>query len=281
MYAYGDSLDHGESIYQIIPPKPVPLIKPPMHKSKHSSVVPPTASTFHSRGTTHPICSNLEGLCPEKPVGDLSARTMGSVPGSARNHPDSYLKKSARREKVPTLAEVKRVQPDLLKPTSLSARLRPAVPKSDERPIHNLVTSKNFVVANAVEAILAAPRKVSDGAKDFLNKEDYGKTPKYLAHINQDIQDEFNYIRELQQQREDRTKSLVSPMGEQERLQLIDGLKSKWEHANTAYQATTHLTKLDTVGKIKRKERYEAELTQIEKDIEKLNRKNILVDATW
>jgi len=86
--------------------------------------------------------------------------------------------------------------------------------------------------------------------------------------------------RELQQQREDRNKSLVSPLDEQERGVLINGLKAKWEQVNTEYQATTHLTKLDTIGKTKRKEKYEAELSQIEKDIERLNRKNILVDRT-
>jgi hypothetical protein len=34
---------------------------------------------------------------------------------------------------------------------------------------------------------------------------------------------------------------------------------------------------LDTIGKVKRKEMYEAQLAQIEKDIEKLSRKVILV----
>lgn len=33
-----------------------------------------------------------------------------------------------------------------------------AVPKRDEKPIHGLVSDKNFIVANAVENILAAPK---------------------------------------------------------------------------------------------------------------------------
>ena len=32
---------------------------------------------------------------------------------------------------------------------------KPAVPKKDEKPIHGLVSDKNFIVANAVENILA------------------------------------------------------------------------------------------------------------------------------
>jgi len=35
---------------------------------------------------------------------------------------------------------------------------KPPVPKKDEKPIHGLVSDKNFIVANAVENILAAPK---------------------------------------------------------------------------------------------------------------------------
>lgn len=33
--------------------------------------------------------------------------------------------------------------------------MKPPIPKKDERPIHGLVSDKNFIVANAVENILA------------------------------------------------------------------------------------------------------------------------------
>ena len=42
---------------------------------------------------------------------------------------------------------------------------KPAVPKRDEKPIHGLVSDKNFIVANAVENILAGkphPNKLSN-----------------------------------------------------------------------------------------------------------------------
>lgn len=44
------------------------------------------------------------------------------------------------------------------------------VPKKDERPIHGLVSDKNFIVANAVENILAAPKLASNKDKDYLKK---------------------------------------------------------------------------------------------------------------
>merc|ERR1711881_123893 len=99
----------------------------------------------------------------------------------------------------------------------------------------------------------------------------------YLAKIKGDIEAEYEYIRRLQE--EEARKSQVRVLTQEEKDGLITGLKARWEQVNTDYQATTHLTKLDTIGKVKRKEKYEAELSQIEKDIEKLNRKHILVDT--
>eukprot|EP00418_Pyrodinium_bahamense_P046857 CAMPEP_0179191470 /NCGR_PEP_ID=MMETSP0796-20121207/95104_1 /TAXON_ID=73915 /ORGANISM="Pyrodinium bahamense, Strain pbaha01" /LENGTH=264 /DNA_ID=CAMNT_0020895697 /DNA_START=72 /DNA_END=866 /DNA_ORIENTATION=+ len=263
-------MDHGESIYKI-PPKPVQEEKPPMYRSKFSGTIPPTSSTFHTKSTTHPAVSNIAGDLPDKPVPDKEGRTFGKVPGSYKKDPNDYMRKTTKNGPVASLSEAQRAQPHVTKPSKLK----------DEAPVMNLVTSKNFIVANAVETILAAPKKVTEGAKDYLHKEDYGKVPKYLSHIKRDIEQEYDYIRQLEQQREEFSRPMVRPMPEDERLGLIEGLKAKWEQVNTEYQATTHLTKLDTMGKIKRKEKYEAELSQIEKDIEKLNRQNIHINTAY
>ena len=45
-----------------------------------------------------------------------------------------------------------------------------AIPGKDEKPIHGLVSDKNFIVANAVENILAAPKLPANKEKDFLKK---------------------------------------------------------------------------------------------------------------
>ena len=52
------------------------------------------------------------------------------------------------------------------------------------------VSSKNFVTANAVENILAAPKKVGQEVKDYLHKADYGCVPAYLNKIKKDIAEE-------------------------------------------------------------------------------------------
>merc|ERR1719156_9448 len=202
---------------------------------------------------------------------------MGKAPGRNQPDPQSFLPK--RSSSVPSLPTVKREQPHLLQPSTLKTKNKPSLPKKDDTPILNLVTSKNFVVANAVETILAAPKKSAQASKDYLHKEDYGKVPKYLENIKGDIDAEYEYIRQLQQQQYESTQNSSRMITDDEKMGLIQGLKAKWEAVNTDYQATTHLTKLDTIGKVRRKEKYEAELTQIEKDIEKLNRKHIYVDG--
>lgn len=281
MHGSGMGMNHyveDESIYNLIPPRYQPMPKPPMYRSSISGTIPPTGSVFAHKTSTCPMMANLAGDIPSDKALPAAHRNFGKAPGNYHPDPNNFLKMN-KSNSVPNLARVKKEQPHLLQPSHLKPRKLPAVPRATELPILNLVTSKNFIVANAVETILAAPKKTSQGAKDYLHKEDYGKVPKYLTHIKKDIDAEYDYIRALQQQEEDAQASGSRLLGDDEKAGLITGLKAKWEQVNTLYQGGTHMTKLDTMGKIRRKEKYEAELSSIEKDIEKLNRKNIYVDA--
>ncbi|CAE7180806.1 CPK2 [Symbiodinium pilosum] len=240
-----------------------------MYKSKHAADLPPTASTFAAKGTTCPNVANIGGGLERKPVTDKSHSSFGKPKGHYCDDPGSFLKKSEKTGgKVLSLKEMKKEHPEALLPKQLKEQTRGGVPKASEQPVMNLVTSKNFIVANAVEVILAAPKKVPEGTKDYLKKEDYGKVPKYLQNIKQDIEAEYQYIRALQEQQAQAEAERVRPMTEDERQSLLEGLKAKWEQVNTAYQGGTHVTNLDTMGKLKRKEKHEAELSQLEKDIE-------------
>jgi len=157
---------------------------------------------------------------------------------------------------------------------------KPGVPKRDEKPIQGLVSDKNFIVANAVENILAAPKLPANANKDYLKKKAYGKTPKYLTNIKNEIEDEYNLVREMQieeQAEEDRKKFL---MPEEERGELIAALKKKWEVLHIEYQKEAHYPKLDTLGKKSRKINLEAEMEQIEQDIRKLTKNYIFIDTT-
>jgi hypothetical protein len=69
----------------------------------------------------------------------------------------------------------------------------------------------------------------------MLKKNNYGKTPKYLTNIKNEIEDEYNLVREMQieeQAEEDRRKYL---MPDEERKELIGALKKKWEILHIQY----------------------------------------------
>lgn len=112
-----------------------------------------------------------------------------------------------------------------------------------------------------------------------MKKKNYGKVPQFLQKIKNEIEDEYQLVREMQLEEEnerDRQKFLLD---EQERNQLIAALKKKWEVVHREYQTLTHKGKLDTLGIKNKKESCEKELAQLEKDIEKLSKNYIFVDT--
>ncbi|CAK0811035.1 unnamed protein product, partial [Prorocentrum cordatum] len=73
--------------------------------------------------------------------------------------------------------------------------------------------------------------------------------------------------------------SYRSPTRQFEALQHSTIVQERWR-LNRQYQSMAHLTKLEG-PQIRRKARMEAELVQIEKDIEKLSRKNIIIHTDY
>jgi hypothetical protein len=154
-----------------------------------------------------------------------------------------------------------------------------------------LVSDKNYIVANAVENILAgkhfflsksllAPKLPVNKDKDFLKKKSYGKTPQYLQKIKKEIEDEYQLVKEMQIEEDNEREKQKFLLPDQERKELIEALKKKWEIVHKEYQEITHIQKIDTIGKKTKKERCEAELAQLEKDIQKLSKNFIFVDTT-
>merc|ERR1712226_229736 len=117
------------------------------------------------------------------------------------------------------------------------------------------------------------------GPIDWTSKPHYGKVPPYLQKIKKEISDEYDYIRSMQQSQETSGPAGMRQLQEDERLGLVDSLKAKWDEVNGTYQRSSvlSLASLDTIGKVKRKEMYEAQLAQIERDIEKLSKDVVYV----
>ncbi len=154
------------------------------------------------------------------------------------------------------------------------------MPKRDEKPIMGLISDKNYIVANAVENILAAPKLPGNKDKDYLKKKNFGKCPQYLQKIKNEIEDEYQLVREMQIEEENEMDKQKFLIDDSEKQELIANLKKKWEIIHKEYQTLTHKGKLDTLGIVNKKENCERQLAQLEKDIEKLSKNFIFVDTT-
>ena len=247
----------GESIYNLVPVEYVEPPKPAIYRSKHDPSTPVTGSTFGTHGTTQILGA---GSLKKK-----ASSLFGKPPRSQMPDPKNFLTKAKKDIPAPGTF---RYNEEFRKE---------AVPKRDDRPVMGLRTStKNFITANAVEAILAVPSSTMKPEEpDYLQKADYGKSPAYLQQVKDEIQRENDmidaYVKE-QMGYSDDNDDVADELDQQDRANLIDALKAKWDFVNANYQKITHNVNLDTVGKIKRKESMEKQLKSLEADISKLEK---------
>jgi len=112
--------------------------------------------------------------------------------------------------------------------------------------------------------------------KSFMKRQDYGKIPDYLSKVKDVVSRERKLVEECVKENNEGDGTNSNPdyvlMDEEERQILIDNLKSKWDQVNSKYQKLCHRVTNNSLGDIKRKEAQEAELQQLEDDIEKLSK---------
>lgn len=179
-------MEFEESIFNLIPKERYEPPKPKRYKSTHPHHVPPTASTFALKTTSKPNLANLAG--DYKPEGGSHSQrgaslTFGKPKGAFKPETTGFRKKGTGNMVLSdpaTLTKFQRTQ-----------EKKPDVPKKDEKPIMGLVSDKNYIVANAVENILAAPKLPVNKDKDYLKKSTFGKVPKYIQKIKREIEDEY------------------------------------------------------------------------------------------
>eukprot|EP00294_Goniomonas_avonlea_P003946 CAMPEP_0114552792 /NCGR_PEP_ID=MMETSP0114-20121206/7309_1 /TAXON_ID=31324 /ORGANISM="Goniomonas sp, Strain m" /LENGTH=260 /DNA_ID=CAMNT_0001737683 /DNA_START=257 /DNA_END=1039 /DNA_ORIENTATION=+ len=247
-----------ESVYALIPQPAPRVVKEPLYRSIH----PGEVTAFKQTAKEH-----LGG-------GVGAARTMGKL--VSKPQPNQYLPKYSRTAPLPPVSKDR--------PWNRSERTahekKPPIPTRDDRPVMGLVSQKNYITANAVDNILAVPKRPARNDIDYLKKADFGKVPPYLGRVKQQVEDEYRMIEEMQeQQRQDEDK--LTMMGEMERAAIVEGLKANWERINKEYQTLSFT--LDTPAKKKRKEEYESMLEQIEQDIKRLSKKFVFVheETQW
>lgn len=105
--------------------------------------------------------------------------------------------------------------------------------------------------------------------------QEFGKTPVYLTKRKEEIQaaqEEYNsYVSERCR------RGAMKQLSDAERHAILHGLKSNWDEIHHLYQGLSVVT--DTAPKKNRKERMEAEMKQLERDIELVEKHRIIYIA--
>ena len=246
-----------ESIYNFVPKPHSEIAKEPMYRSKYDPKAPLTGSTFGLRG----MRNTGKGVHALKKTCAVSS-TFGPIDKTGPD-PTKFLKKGSRATMPTTPA----------KKHECRMSQKPAVPSREDKPVMGIKTEKNFITHNAASAILSSPPRLNHENRDFMQHESYGKVPKYLSKVKNEIQREQEIIeRHVRHQfAAEEDKEELVPMEETERRELVDALKGRWDAINHQYQLHGHRVATEN-GDIKRKESQEAELKQLESDIEKLSR---------
>ena len=181
----------SESIYNLVPREKEIVVKKPIHRSSHDPCAAPTHSTFGCFGTSKLLGAGVfhneiykllpwhwwitfqeivkkDGALfgPPKPEFGLPTGTYAAT--------KAKLKESSPPRKFESTKE--------------------RVPSRFEKPILGIKTTKNFVTANAVEAILMVPKQTGQNELNYKQKEDFGKVPAYLAQVKEEIRRENEMI---------------------------------------------------------------------------------------
>ncbi|KAJ8314041.1 hypothetical protein KUTeg_008602 [Tegillarca granosa] len=209
-------------------------------------------------------------------------KTMGQAKVPL-NTTENYLKKHSKEPILPDRRQFE--YPD-------AERKKPLVPAKVDQPLMGIKTTKNFITTNAVQNITSIPKKpekiyvdTKKGDKNllepsglepvYLHRKDFGETPKYLVKRKEEMkraQEEYDaYVAEHFR------RGAMRCLTNEERQAILQGLKTNWEEIHEQYQGLSVVT--DTAPKKNRKERMEAEMKQLERDIETIEKHRVIYIA--
>ena len=266
-----------ESIYNILPPKQILPAKEKLYKSMYPHWIAPTGSTFILKNTSYPGVANMGGALNfprgAHPIkGNWS--TIGRPKGGYKQPPEKFYKKGHQYKILPPQERIKSAY-EIRKPPVATVR---------DKPIMGLKTDKNFITANAMEAVLMQPKhkKIkNDGDLDYyLDKKNYGKVPKYINRARSATQKEIKRYQEVQDRNEMYERNQKKVIENEELTLLREGLEKRLQELRHEYGKIAHRRKFDTIVMREKKENLEKEIEIVEKDIEKLNSDNVVVDLT-
>eukprot|EP01062_Namystynia_karyoxenos_P033469 TRINITY_DN24635_c0_g1_i1.p1 TRINITY_DN24635_c0_g1~~TRINITY_DN24635_c0_g1_i1.p1 ORF type:complete len:304 (+),score=122.27 TRINITY_DN24635_c0_g1_i1:106-1017(+) len=264
-----------ESVYNLIPAPEVVQEKPPIYRSKHNPKVPPSYSTFGTAGTSKPLANCDGGDIVHDCSGSKHKARKGAASIGRAIHGTVDPKKFLRRQQGTGGTSLEAPLPEPAKFTRADACKRASVPKQKDKPVMGLTTEKNFVVSNAVDAILAAPKKPIATEQLHTQKATMGKAPRYLRKVKEEIASNKEKAATVSHAAtRDPFDERMRLLSDEEARQLVGGLQARWQLLNKQYQALTF--SMDTVTKVGRKEAQEAELARLEKSIARLQNKKCI-----
>jgi len=218
-------------------------------------------------------------------------KTMGPAKVNVRT-PENFLKKSdGSTAQMPRPPAKKSSQDDIEQNITAQKPKKPSVPRANDNTYaKNQNQSKDFISNNAIENINSVARKpnasyvdtkmghrndlLSSGlVPNYTLKKDFGKIPEYLkqrtAQIKQ-AQAEYDAYVSAQIQHDS-----LDAISTAQKSAILAGLKGKWEELHHQYQGISVMT--DTAPKKNRKERLEAQMSNLERDIDLLERGDLYV----
>ena len=238
-----------ETIYNLIPKPPPVIVKEPLHKSKFAGST--TFDTVKRRGHG----------------------TMGQPNDviKAEMAPNRFLKKGSRCKNLPP----KTRSP----PHGQETLQKPPVPRQAEIPKNKPTQKKNLILENWRNAPKTKKLHPEKPQTWYTDKEDFGKTPKYLSRVEKEFKSENAYWDEVRESMlpED-TETRCRLLSEEERLEILEGLNANLADLKKRYASMSFGQ--DHLSFRKRKESMENDMAQIEADIKTFSRANVYITET-
>ncbi|CAF2764994.1 unnamed protein product [Rotaria sp. Silwood2] len=169
---------------------------------------------------------------------------------------------------------------------------KPPVPGIRDAPKMGARTEKNFIQTNALDVVMTVPKKserniVDDRYGDkfpidssglapkYILKKNFGEVPIYIKSRREDMekakQEYQTYVSDYFR------RGAMREMDNDERQTILDGLKKQWEDVHHEYQTLSVI--IDTIPKRLYKERLEHQMKLLEKDIDLLEKHQVIYVA--
>lgn len=200
-------------------------------------------------------------------------------PGSCKPDPKNFTRKGkgatikANAAPGPQRTDLSTIPATILAP---SVQPRPDlatikyVPRASERPTIAPKSNKNFIKTNILESTKRTPSKSTP-----QRTHNRGEVPKYLTKRKEETARAKEMANELYAQQEENSK--LQQLSAEEREDILNGLKANYQELYKNYLSLSMVT--DTIPKRNTKNSMEAKLAELEADIAKLERHEVILIA--